>query len=93
VYIYQKVAITNDEEKYPAFVPQADWQEVQSWQSAPRGCHVRADFETGKSFARIETQNTPQIHIETKSDLLARKSKLVNDDPDIKVQKKERCQN
>ena len=88
VYIYQKVVITNDEEKYPAFVPQAYWQELESWQSVPHGCHVRVDFETGKRFARIEKQNTPQTHIETTSDLLAKKSKLVKNNPDIKVQKR-----
>ena len=50
VYLYQKVAITKDEEKYPAFVPEADCQEVH--------------FQTGKRFARIEKQNTAKAKVD-----------------------------
>ena len=56
VYIYQKVVITIDKEKYPALVPQVDWQEEHSWQSV------------------------------IKSDCLARKSKLIQNAPDIKLE-------
>ena len=83
VYVYQKVTITNDEEKYPAFIPQTYWQEVQSWQSVPHGCHIRADFETGKRFAKIEEPNTAKTKVEKTI-----KSKLIENDPDVKVKKR-----
>ena len=56
VYFYRKIEITNNKEIYPAFVPQTYWQEVQSWQSVPPGCHVQTDMETGKTFAKLEVK-------------------------------------
>ena len=69
VYFYRKIEITNNKDKYPAFVPRTHWQEVQSWQAVPPGCHVQADMETGKTFAKLEVEpsvNPPSLPSKTK---------------------------
>jgi hypothetical protein len=78
VYLYQKVAITKDEEKYPAFVPEADCQEVH--------------FETDKRFARIEKQNTAKAKVEKtiKSNFSETKSKLIQSDTDNRGEKRKK---
>ena len=44
----------NKDSLFPDFIPSFEWQEMQPWQSVPRGCHVMMDISgSGRRMGRI----------------------------------------
>merc|ERR1712127_617931 len=52
ILLFKKESSVNE---YPDFIPSFEWQELQPWQSVPRGCWVRMALDgSGMRMAKLQ---------------------------------------